>query len=415
MGSSERKDCFLARAISAVVFNILLAGQFTLDRVGIVYPWPMPLNAILTFAAIVTFIPFLSVSIRSKATTERSVPGFKLVNAFFILLILSAMWSPLSADKIIQIWNLLILLGLLWLLKCALVLAPQTTVTTFLTLSAVSGTIFAMVGLLSAGNLSRLAAFGGGPNVFARVTGMGIVAVIYILVTQRRSPWIAFSLLPLVVATVLSGSRGAMLGTLVAVIVMSVCLTMRAWRRVIVGSVISVPAIAYLYQRYGDLLATTLQRRIVVLTLEEQYTAGRDNLWAAAWDMFMERPLFGWGLGSFVVQNQTYPHNLLLQTAAEIGLCGVILIIAPLLVWIRRLAVARPRDPLIIAPLASAALILVASMFSGGYYDARFFWAYSLIAIAALTRGPSPAYPAGRASRRSRESWVLSSGFASQR
>ncbi len=60
----------------------------------------------------------------------------------------------------------------------------------------------------------------------------------------------------------------------------------------------------------------------------------REQAWQAAWTAFLDNPLVGVGAGCFASSGgwhgRVYPHNLLLEIAAEFGLCGLGCLIAML-------------------------------------------------------------------------------------
>jgi len=53
----------------------------------------------------------------------------------------------------------------------------------------------------------------------------------------------------------------------------------------------------------------------------------RLDLYSSAFKMFTENPLLGEGVGSFELANNTYPHNMMLETMADMGLIGLVLIV----------------------------------------------------------------------------------------
>jgi len=65
---------------------------------------------------------------------------------------------------------------------------------------------------------------------------------------------------------------------------------------------------------------------------------GRDQLWNAGWKTFVDHPVLGVGTGSFATVarrdvcpgpgcRDKYPHNVLLETAAELGIGGLVLML----------------------------------------------------------------------------------------
>jgi O-antigen ligase len=115
---------------------------------------------------------------------------------------------------------------------------------------------------------------------------------------------------------------------------------------------------------------------------------GRLRFWDAAWRMFLDHPLTGIGLGNFGSRFPQYqrdwvyysndPHSWLLQLPAELGVPGLLLVLAllvGLVIWARRLwrgARCRP-----------AALLLIVAVF-GSAAHAGFDFDYTFGATTAL-------------------------------
>ncbi|MBU1013322.1 MAG: O-antigen ligase family protein [Bacteroidetes bacterium] len=64
----------------------------------------------------------------------------------------------------------------------------------------------------------------------------------------------------------------------------------------------------------------------------DSYLNPRYPMWVFAWESFLEKPIFGHGLGSFGlyylnVDMRAYPHNLILEILFEAGVIGLILAI----------------------------------------------------------------------------------------
>jgi O-antigen ligase len=103
-------------------------------------------------------------------------------------------------------------------------------------------------------------------------------------------------------------------------------------------------------------------------TIGEGRLAGRERIYPAATQMFLERPLFGWGtvqnlyvLGPRVGLVKRDTHNLALFVLTETGLAGGI----PYFIGVGLAAAAAwraRRGPLGIAPVALMACLLVVNM-----------------------------------------------------
>jgi len=380
----------LAKHAALATYVVLLAGQFSLERVGLTNPFPIPERAVAASVVLLFFAHPFSVVRRSGPGTS-PVPLVRPVTILLIVLLLSALWAPPSPGLGNALWDIATMLACYVVLVQALQTSRDAVVSVFMTSSLAAGVLFALVGLSSSGQGERIAAFGGGPNVYARITGMGLVAAIYFAMRERgRRQGAAVALTPLLAAaTVLSGSRGAMAGLAGALFVLLFTIKRRAWRRIIVWLVTSSPLIVVVYLKYGSVLSSTIQTRIVLLTFQERYTSGRDSLLAVAWDLFAQKPLAGWGLHGFEAtygqyRGFTYPHNFVVQLAAETGLLGLTTLALVVGASVARFRTLPLREPSVAAFLAGTALFAVASQFSGDYYDSRMLWALLLITGSAL-------------------------------
>ena len=107
---------------------------------------------------------------------------------------------------------------------------------------------------------------------------------------------------------------------------------------------------------------------------------GRTHSWSLAWNAFLAHPAFGIGTGSFfsISGINRYPHNLLLEVAAELGLVGLVLVVGFLAsTW---LAMSRARtlqdrgDLQVAVVIALFAAALVNAMFSGDIQTNSSVW-----------------------------------------
>jgi O-antigen ligase len=139
------------------------------------------------------------------------------------------------------------------------------------------------------------------------------------------------------VALLASGSRGPVLGGSLGLVVLLVMLarTRRAALRIAVFSAVVVASFALVTQLVPSGAA---HRSLSVVTGSRSGLAsnGRNQLWQAGWNTFVAHPLLGAGTGSFATEERQtvcpgpgcldkYPHNVLLETAAELGIGGVVL------------------------------------------------------------------------------------------
>jgi O-antigen ligase len=125
---------------------------------------------------------------------------------------------------------------------------------------------------------------------------------------------------------------------------------------------------------------------------------GRD----VAFDMWLQKPILGWGIGEFRVKDSylEYPHNMLLEILAEMGIIGGFLFIVVCTVAVRDcIGIAKDRTcewtdaAIALLFLTQLALLLTVQ---GYLADDRAFFAYMGLVIGsrvAAGRSPRPAAP----------------------
>jgi O-antigen ligase len=205
------------------------------------------------------------------------------------------------------------------------------------------------------------------------------------------------------------GGRGPLAGALFAVPLSLLGLVLRQrepvlglLRLVILIGVLSIPLTLMMTTEGGsdpDSQFRTLNRYELQISNED--TSSMDERGQArglALELWLEKPLFGWGLGEFRIFDSylNYPHNLPLEVLMEMGLLGGILFAVPMLAagiaCIRTLA--NPYGAF--ADTALALLCLVELMLhvtvQGYLADDRIFFAYLAFV---LERSPPPSFARG--------------------
>lgn len=111
-------------------------------------------------------------------------------------------------------------------------------------------------------------------------------------------------------------SRGATLAWAVSAIALAVLLRRRAMLMILAATA----SFALMFDMYRGF---PLVRRFVELLMNPASELLRIKEWQVAWNMFLEKPLFGHGPHSFSHYFYIpWPHNLYLETLAEMGLIG---------------------------------------------------------------------------------------------
>ncbi len=151
-----------------------------------------------------------------------------------------------------------------------------------------------------------------------RLAAIGL-SLVSALATQSRGPIIALLLANLLVVGIVMLRRRRngmpMMG--------------RGWRRAMIGLSLIAAALSVLY--YGPLIQLVEGSRFNVLADSSQLKSdanyvGRLSLQAGAIEKFTEHPVLGSGLGGITPPaTQTFPHNIVLEIAAELGLIGITL------------------------------------------------------------------------------------------
>lgn len=126
----------------------------------------------------------------------------------------------------------------------------------------------------------------------------------------------------------LTGSRNGMLALLLAIA--AFVLTSR--RRVLYGAAMLAVGIAVWFilpQQYQNRYAK--QTNSQFLSQDEAYT-GRVRIWESGWQMFLDHPLTGVGIGDFNMADGSYywkhhwmdAHNIVIKAIGELGIVGTI-------------------------------------------------------------------------------------------
>ena len=215
------------------------------------------------------------------------------------------------------------------------------------------------------------------PILLGRDAARGLLLAVFVLLASRVA-WlrlVALGAIPVIaVSFFAAGSRGPVIGLLVGLVVL-LALTVRdaaARRRVVLVVLGAIAAVALVPQLVpGGDIGRTLS--IFSGTGEGVSSNGRSHLWSLAWSLFTSHPLTGIGTGSFAAFGgifASYPHNILLEAAAELGVVGLVLVGGVLVFSVAQVArifrvadgVDRMHAALIAALLASA---IVNALLSG--------------------------------------------------
>ncbi|MFC3958113.1 O-antigen ligase family protein [Halovivax cerinus] len=152
------------------------------------------------------------------------------------------------------------------------------------------------------------------------------------------------------------------------------------------GATATVTVAAVLVVRAAGWTPWTIRRLVIVF--RDSATETRLFMLREAFGFWLERPLVGHGIGSYAVLTETvheYPHNVVVETLAELGLVGFALaclvVVPPVVVTV--LARFRGGDALYSAALAVFVFAFVNACFSFDLQSNRqLFFAIGLLSIA---------------------------------
>jgi O-antigen ligase len=191
--------------------------------------------------------------------------------------------------------------------------------------------------------LRRFAAGGADPNDLAMVLALALPMAWYLGMTYRQPllRWICRAYLPLaVVAIGLSGSRGGMAATTVALLFVPLSMTKLSPGRLVTAMVMlgvaGALAVAYVPETLVERLST------IGTELEGGRIGGRGKLWKAGLEAFAYKPVTGYGSGHFksaitpiLGGASQVAHNSFVSVLVEQGLVGFLLYMAMLVLVLR--------------------------------------------------------------------------------
>lgn len=319
----------------------------------------------------------------------------RVIVLFVIYMITTTLWAPDLARAQQKAYDLLFVA---W--SCVLTVASvgffgyRATMKGFCYSLFGFGLVLAGSGLIAAsssgyiaassrGEEVRLAAFGGGPNVYGRNMGLLTLAAAWFVLDDRR--WLrrtAAVVAPVAVLLVfLSGSRGAMLALFIGLIAY---VSSRRWDRRVGRAIVFVAltGVVALATQVGHLAVKVFQERFIVLLLVEGYFTYRDTLLVDGITAGLQHPLGGLGLAGFAQLGSVgdYPHNMFVEAFSEGGALGMALMCLPFVTYLRRWRRGMGAGDAV--AVAGLALLGVSSSISGDLFDARGVFLLLLMTLA---------------------------------
>jgi len=374
----------------------LLAGTFSLERISPDLAW-LDIRLVACYVLLLGFIVWGILGSRAQWPHHRpAVRSIWWFYAWTTWMALSANWSPNGArvkDSLVGLFTMALLISM----TAQVVKRLEDDDLNFIWNTLLVIAMLYLVAAMRAGPgvQGRYSAFGGGPNVFVRVLLIGALSAL--LLYLRSGHIVALLTIPfLAVGAVLSGSRGGLVaGAAVMFVGMAPIMRRLGLRRSFWASALTT-IVAWLFFLYGG--SSTLafiQQRFIQQTLVEDYSSGRVSISEQAIGLFESHVWFGVGIdGYFGIVGQysgvVYPHNLFLASAAEGGLIGVTLLTCAIIALNLTALKWRPIPLNTLFAWLSGVFLLVASQFSGDYYDSRMMWFFFVMASVNSARPDTP-------------------------
>ncbi len=254
------------------------------------------------------------------------------------------------------------------------------------------------------------------PIYLARSSADGLLIAIYTILTARSAKlrlWAVAASPVLVVAMISAGSRGPVLAFLFALVILIALTAVGGQAR----------------RRLTQVAAGLLAAAIIVPTIVPSSAAGRAlsailgganglssngraQLWSQAFTLFGQHPLLGIGTGGFSALNtEPYPHNILLEVAAELGFVGLVVLLGFLVTtFVRLVSLWRivPGDQKLDAAILIALFLaaLINAFFSGAIQDNQEIWLWGGLGIGMSMRLARQRREANQTSMITSRGWI---------
>lgn len=378
----NHNDAKIHHFLIALLFVAMLAGGFSLERLNPNYKslglFGQPRYWLLTILVLCSTFALANTNRAKSVLTSLNYAWLWVVEVTFlhVYIMISFAWAPSHSGISANLLPIIAIPVLLFIAYFLFQRWPEESIGYFLKLFFWTALVFTVAGLLGPGYWKeggRLASFWGGPNVFIRIVATGFFGAVYLWVKTEHKYW----LLPvplLLAASILSGSRGGMLSLLATfplLIIAVIGRISKTSRAVLVG--LFVVVIVFLL--YPSILGLAQNRYFLDWSgLGEIFAKSRAPWFEASFRAFGAQPFSGVGLNGLGVYGVNYSHNIILNIASEGGIAGLILTLIVFGSLIPRWF--KPRTLEHNVALIVGIFYLLASMFSGTYYDWRFLWLF---------------------------------------
>lgn len=286
----------------------------------------------------------LSFILRRKVSLFRFTPQELLIFALLLWMIISLQSTPTpnyGMNKLLRFIGICLPLTILCRIFGS---TPEYMKQTLRVLGWMSLPVllfYILLFLTARGSLTVQDRFSGGTNdLMAGYTAATAIALTFYLILSDSRLWLKCTAILVVFAGMVvigaTGSRGPFLG-LIGGAALSFLGRKAALRSALILGLIAIVTVVSLAYLVPD---TARERVLSGFRSESLENSGRTSLYRLGIQQYTNYPLKGEGLGSFAYyrgwgETQTYPHNMLIEVAGEMGTIGLAFIVGVLLLCIK--------------------------------------------------------------------------------
>lgn len=396
------------------------AGSIKLD------PRLRPITSLVDLTLLLAGVLIVAILYRLVLRRENLVWGRETSVAFLFsgLILLATLYTPVQSFGVDKAFRFSFLTMLAYVAPLALVRSFRGVWLFFgmwLALSAVF--TFDAIGKLGTGQ--RLSAFNATNIAMGRVLGVAILILFFAVLTGRTARYLqVLSVLGLgfmFLVLLGTGSRGPLIMLSVTILVMLGVASRQLENKARVLIILGILAGVVLFTFSSGLVPAAAFERYTLLlsnSAADSSAQARLAVMRDAWQLFVTRPFLGWGTGAVSAfgagREQLYPHNILLELAAETGLVGVslYLILFAMVFYrlLKKIGSTSHQQPIWMALMAMLLFTLLNAMVSGDLNANRDLFLFSGVAVAAAENSAGSRAPDEQASGWSRRGWLTRGG-----
>lgn len=306
--------------------------QAATDRfIGFVSGTPIKLIGAITFTA--TFLKMIG---KDQGFSFLNRPVFKIYTMWLLFIYFSGFTQIGGFTR--SNFTIFTLMGIFGFLILALVDSIQRF--RIILWTALIATFVSSLGaVLRFGALStdRMSGEYYGPNEFA-ILLLPIIALSFYTYFSTKNKGARILLVIIAITLVLALISTVSRGGIVGLAAMALIAAFRAKRKMMALLLLAVTVIVFM-----NFMPQSMHDRFSKTKIEENYTGEgtidstirRYNLSLAAWNMFLQRPIIGFGIGNYFYNCSQYAlvepgraHNMYLEVMAELGIVGITLLLA---------------------------------------------------------------------------------------